>query len=577
MALAAAAISLACSGSSETPAGSGGKAGKSSAAGNGGSSGRAGRAGASSSTGGSVAEAGEAGDGGGTRAGRGGTGGGAGSGSVIGGRGGRGATSGDGGVSGLAGAGIAGSMGGISGSPPIAGSGGASVPLGWNCSVTAYGDGKCDCGCNVRDSDCDSNDVEACERCNAAGSCDYQTCPGKIDPDDTTRCLKPPAGWTCSTFYYDDGDCDCGCGAVDIDCEDDTVASCEFCGAFGACSGGDCPGPIDPENNAICTTPDGWTCEAHFYHDGHNCDCGCGIVDPDCASASRNECDTCSYGCSNEGCPGPIDAANNAICTGVPSSWSCLARFYGDGEICNCGCGAHDPDCADDTVASCDRCDFNGSCSARECPGTISPDNNAYCERPEPPDGWTCGWYQYGDGYSCDCGCGVPDIDCPNDTDIAYCTNCSACGATACPGLIDPNDIGKCVPPPADWECQLFYYGDGYCDCGCGAPDPDCHGTSKDLCQRCDPANGSCSSYTCGTIQPNNNALCTDSAPPEWTCARRYYRDQACDCGCGVRDPDCADGTLDVCKFCNDPGSCSTAAKCSMSNIDPSDNSKCLN
>jgi len=392
---------------------------------------------------------------------------------------------------------------------------------------------------------------------------------------------EPPAEWTCDAAYYGTSDgCDCGCGAVDPDCATSYAGACFACGESGSCADSNCNG-IDVTNNAFCTATPGWTCGKYLfgdnYGDGETCDCGCGIVDPDCASPSRNECDTCYYGCSSDGCPGPIDADNNAICTGVPSSWTCLARFFNDGEICNCGCGARDPDCADGKVESCDSCNFKGSCSARDCPGIIDPDNNAFCERPDPPEGWTCSSYQYGNGYSCDCGCGVPDIDCPSDTDPAYCTNCTACGSSSCPGLIDPTDIGKCVPPPPEWECNIFYYGDGFCDCGCGVKDPDCQGSTKDQCYRCDPGQGSCADYTCATIQTNNNALCTNSAPPEWTCPRRFYRDQACDCGCGVRDPDCANGNLSSCKFCNDPGSCSTAAKCSTSNINPTDNSTCVN
>jgi hypothetical protein len=570
LAFAAVAVLAACSGSSDrkpgggrvAAAGMGAAAGRGPAGGKGPTAGKGAIAGRGSSVGGSVGESGQAGEGvlvtGGTS--------GAGAGGTSAGRS----------TGGTAGAGIAAGMGNFAGTG-VAGSGGPTIPPGWNCAAAAYGNGKCDCGCGARDSDCDSDDIDACESCNTTGSCDFRSCPGKIDPDNVTRCLAPPVDWTCSSFYYDDGNCDCGCGAVDLDCEDESVDSCEFCGAFGSCSGGDCPGPIDPENNAECKTPDGWTCPPNVYHDGHTCDCGCGILDPDCESASRNVCDRCSSGCSNEGCPGPIDAKDNTICTGVPSSWTCLARFFKDGQICNCGCGAHDPDCADDTIDSCDRCDFEGSCSARDCPGTIDRDNNAYCERPDPPTGWTCSWYQYGDGYSCDCGCGVPDIDCANDDDPALCTNCSACGSAACPGLVDPTDVGKCVPPPAEWECQLYYYGDGYyCDCGCGAPDPDCKGATKDQCTRCDAAGGSCSQYDCSGIQTNNNTLCTNSAPPEWTCPRRYYRDQACDCGCGARDPDCANGTLGVCKFCNDPGSCSTAATCAQSTIDPANNGKCL-
>lgn len=63
-----------------------------------------------------------------------------------------------------------------------------------------------------------------------------------------------PAAWTCPDEFYADGACDCGCAAFDdLDCADLTVASCEFCADRGSCSATDCPGTIDPVNNAICT------------------------------------------------------------------------------------------------------------------------------------------------------------------------------------------------------------------------------------------------------------------------------------------------------------------------------------
>jgi hypothetical protein len=459
------------------------------------------------------------------------------------------------------------------GSTGIAGTGTTPIPPGWNCTPAAYDDGVCDCGCAVRDADCDENDIAECQRCNVTGSCDFRECPGKIDPENITRCVAPPTEWTCSTFYYADGECDCGCGAVDIDCKDETVDSCKFCGAFGACSGGACPGPIDPDNNAVCDTPDGWTCLAFYYADGTSCDCGCGITDPDCDSESVKACDTCWNGCSSEACPGPIDADNNAICTGVPGTWRCKARFYNDG-ICDCGCGTVDFDCDPAEFDSCATCNLEGSCSKRNCEdGTIDENNIAFCVRPDPPAEWTCGSYRYADGYSCDCGCGAIDLDCPDDT-IESCQSCNECGSSVCPGLVDPTDITSCGEPPDGWYCASWFYGDGYCDCGCGVQDPDCADALKTTCLRCPTYDGSCAAYDCSTILPMNNALCTDSPPPEWTCPVDYYDDGRCDCGCGIKDEDCATANRTSCQVCNAPGSCSDV-RCKDSNIDPANNAIC--
>ena len=41
-------------------------------------------------------------------------------------------------------------------------------------------------------------------------------------------------------------------------------------------------------------------------------------------------------------------------------------------------------------------------------------------------------------------------------------------------------------PPPSEWSCNVAYYSDGeWCDCGCGALDPDCATPSYDSCEFC--------------------------------------------------------------------------------------------
>lgn len=451
---------------------------------------------------------------------------------------------------------------------------GVVVPTEWHCAAVAYGNGFCDCGCGALDVDCESEELEACDTCNVFGGCNRGPCPGKIDPDDISQCTPPPDGWTCTPEAYFDQTCNCGCGALDADCESEDPSECETCNSTGSCSTGICPGSIDPEDNTSCYLPEGYTCPAYTYGNGL-CDCGCGVLDRDCDSASRDECVVCSHGCSNESCPGPIDADDNTICTGVPYAWTCAERFYGDGRLCHCGCGAPDPDCESQDGDACDRCGFEGSCSRQECPGTIDPDNNAACRRPTPPDGWTCDGYLYGDGWSCDCGCGVLDVDCRTDS-IDECTTCIACGSYQCPGKVDPDDIRRCTPLPEDWTCAPYLYADGYsCDCGCHAFDPDCESSLPSACTSCSPAGGSCVDNTsCKGLDPEDNSRCVDSAPPEWDCEIETYGDGACDCGCGTRDIDCKDGSIGACEFCDLKGSCSKD-KCPGA-IDQEDNAVCV-
>jgi len=82
-------------------------------------------------------------------------------------------------------------------------------------------------------------------------------CIDIVDTDLTSMAPPPaPAGWTCDDAFYGSIDgCDCGCGVTDPDCFDETVESCGYCDNIGSCSESveDCPGNIDPLDNAVCT------------------------------------------------------------------------------------------------------------------------------------------------------------------------------------------------------------------------------------------------------------------------------------------------------------------------------------
>jgi hypothetical protein len=461
---------------------------------------------------------------------------------------------------------------------PAAGHGGSGsgVPSNWLCSAQFYGDGVCDCGCNAVDIDCTSRDVNGCARCNAQGSCGLAQCPGRIDPMNPVGCLAPPAGWACDWHNYADGTtCDCGCGIHDPDCADDTVASCEHCGERGSCAGGSCPSSIDPTDNTQCAVPKGWLCSAYNYGDG-GCDCGCGVVDIDCKDATAASCDGCPWNsCSPYGClngNGTIMPTNNALCTTPPPSWTCPARLYNDGSGCDCGCGFPDPDCSTFELSQCVRCDDPGSCSSEACPGFVDPDNIALCTHPDPPASWTCDAFYYWQDGVCNCGCGAPDPDCRGTT-TDVCQQCPLCGNVVCPNNIDPSDITKCKPAPAGWTCNAARYGDGTCDCGCGAMDLDCPAGDTSYCYSC-PDEG-CTGGDCKRLKTGDVTSCKFDIPSTWKCTRGFYGDGICDCGCGVIDRDCSSANESACVACNDPGSCSTA-KC-PGTISATDNTSCSN
>jgi hypothetical protein len=477
---------------------------------------------------------------------------------------------------GVAGGGVSGgtAVGGRAGNGGMTLTGGAGgtggAPFSWSCRASAYHDGVCDCGCAVADPDCVDGDVDHCERCNVEGACNGAECPGHIDPDNTARCESAPLGWSCSNRYYDDGEsCDCGCGIKDPDCKDDKATSCDACQDFGACSHGPCPSSIAADDNSTCFVPQGWLC-GFDYGDG-TCDCGCGVVDVDCDSEKAAACEFCPpSGCAPFGCSGAVDPDHNEVCTVAPPGWTCPARLYNDGTGCDCGCGFPDPDCKSQDISACDRCNDPYSCSGQACPGIIDASNNAFCSQPAPPPEWKCGYYYWLSDRQCSCGCGAPDPDCRGTT-TDFCDGCPICGPSNCPAQISPTDISQCKPAPAGWTCDSTHYLDNVCDCGCGITDPDCLVNSSTYCYSC-PVEG-CSVGYCSRILPHDTSKCVFDVPSTWKCARNFYGDGLCDCGCGAVDRDCASANVGACAACKDEGGCSTTS--CPGTIAPTDNSTC--
>jgi hypothetical protein len=340
--------------------------------------------------------------------------------------------------------------------------------------------------------------------CLLLGGCAHGTCPSNVTSDDNAHCTTAP-NWLCDAANYGNGTCDCGCGAVDIDCKSQQADACDFCPIDACTTIFDCS-TIEPDDNSVCTTaPRTWTCDARLYHDGVQCDCGCGFRDPDCSASDIAACDACDDpgSCSHQVCPGTINATSNALCgkPTPPPAWRCDPSQYADAKMCDCGCGAPDPDCSDNKPETCERCD----CGV-QCPGAVDQKDTTKCA--PPPPGWTCRPEAYAD-FKCDCGCGAMDIDCIPDM---YCMDCDGCPNAYC-GRLDPNDITKCDdrPLPPNWTCPPETYWDGACDCGCGARDYDCASSLELACDHCnDP--GSCSTVECAVmpnpINSNDNSGC---------------------------------------------------------------------
>lgn len=197
---------------------------------------------------------------------------------------------------------------------------------------------------------------------------------------------------------------------------------------------------------------------------------------------------------------------------GAPRDWSCLPAFFGDGEACDCGCGAPDPDCGVATVIF--------GCGAPHRPGEgVACEEDGRCAV---PDGWRCDADAFGDATTCDCACGVPDADCfPAGLPVVGCTFGSVC----------VGDV--CAPIPSQWSCDDAHYAaaDG-CDCDCGARDPDCDDAQAII-------------FGCGEGHaPGDGQACRPdgscAAPEGWACEEVAYDDgDLCHCDCGAPDVDC--------------------------------------
>mgnify|MGYP006995564045 CR=1 FL=1 len=117
------------------------------------------------------------------------------------------------------------------------------------------------------------------------------------------------------------------------------------------------------------------------------------------------------------------------------------------------------------------------------------------------PKAWTCGADSYAAMNGCDCGCGAPDPDCDVGGQVLH-----GCG------LDDKCDAGKCVSKlPKGWTCPGFFYDDGLiCNCACGGPDPDCDKPANAIID-CKPGGCDKKLGVCGICKPScDGKVCGD-------------------------------------------------------------------
>ena len=91
----------------------------------------------------------------------------------------------------------------------------AQAPAGWACADEAFADGVCDCGCDVRDDDCDSGEFDGC----VTNGCPDGRAPWEHQND---QCMASTCGdgWKADDEACDDfnalasGGCSADCSAV---------------------------------------------------------------------------------------------------------------------------------------------------------------------------------------------------------------------------------------------------------------------------------------------------------------------------------------------------------------------------
>ena len=201
----------------------------------------------------------------------------------------------------------------------------------------------CDDGLDCTDDECVFKDGE----CRFTSTC--------FDGDECTEDVCNPVSGSCDyTTPVEDGRT-CSGGEPEV----------------GMCQAGVCVFPCDPASTVQyqCPIPDfhhlsccpGWSgCKNDSEPDV-----------PGCQTYCSDEWD----------CPPHIGICFNGVCRPHgPGDWTCTPEYYGTADGCDCGCGVLDPDCADGTVASCEFCDDPGSCSSASCPGDIDPAQNWLCQ-----------------------------------------------------------------------------------------------------------------------------------------------------------------------------------------------------
>ena len=321
------------------------------------------------------------------------------------------------------------------------------------------------------------------------------------------------------------------------------------------------------KNNTFGNPPAGWTCDPALYYEAdsgmslpYSCDCGCGVIDPDCGYTLPS-CDVQTWNpmytsLTCEGVSAPADISycrlDSATCQLLPpglarggvGDWTCVPDVYNEMadpgtslNDCDCNCGGVDPDC---------QAKFNDI----YCVGIVDEVSGAPLPIPR--------------SSNLECLVTSAGTACAGKEDEVKAMEGPE--PVVCPQLpaTSPRKLnrGSWNKPPYGWTCEpeRYYQLDCpynatiVCDCGCGIIDPDCgfEVTSCDKQEwkpeytklRCDGKSQPMDMLYCrlesATCQPLPPGL-AKGATSAWTCIPDVYSELSdpgtslndCDCNCG--------------------------------------------
>jgi len=325
------------------------------------------------------------------------------------------------------------------------------------------------------------------------------------------------------------------------------------------------------------TPPIEWRCYPDLYGDGQSCDCGCGIVDPDCRFEGGEVLQDFAA-CDNNFCSAgtvPLQGAPGACVAGL-----CGDGFVGKGENCDDGDG---PGC-DDTcqlITEGYRCSGLGAgCGVPRCgdgaidgkQGERCDDGNEMagdgCDACQPEPGFVC--RIFGGCYPTICGDGMIDFDWETQTGES-CEDGNLFEGDGCDVNCKAEEGWVCR-----WDgCAQALCGDGVVargDFGDGEQCDDANLTGGDGCDAscnaepgwyCDDFLG-CQQVICGDLTISPGEMCDDGdaqngdgcnsicqSEPGWSCGFMPGDCRQVVCGDGVMQGDDVGSVYEACDDAN--------------------------